>query len=259
MTPPNKVDKADDFMTQEDNAELLQPELNGEEEVRDETEAPKEERTFDNKTVQLIVKRERNKAYEKGMRDKAMQMQQEMQPEQAAEQAPQGQQQSLGGMPQMSQEQMRQLMAQEMPHHLEQYVNKVKNDQAVESFVQKMRAAEERFPGLEAKLEKYDYSHGNGMADIILAANNLENTADIIKEITDNPNKMANLLILAKQQPYAMQEAMQKLSGSIKQNQVAQEAEQVSKDPMSRLKPSANAGADNGAMSVADFRKMFSR
>jgi hypothetical protein len=215
-----------------------------------------------NKTVQLIVQRERrkaaDKAYEKGMRDKAMQMQQEMQPEQAPEQA-QGQQQSLGGMPQMSQEQMRQLMAQEMPHHLEKYVNQVKNDQAVESFVQKMRAAEERFPGLEAKLEKYDYSHGNGMTDIILAANQMENTADVIKEITDNPNKMANLLILAKQQPFAMQEAMQKLSGSIKQNQDAQEAEKVSKDPMSRLKPSANAGADNGAMSVADFRKMFSR
>lgn len=247
-------------MTQEDNAEMLEPVLNGEEEVSDETEAPKEERTFDNKTVQLIVKRERNKAYEKGMRDKAMQMQQEMQQPQTEEQAPQGgQQQSLGGMPQMSQEQMKQLMAQEMPHHLEQYVNKVKNDQAVESFVSKMRAAEEKYPGLEAKLEKYDYSHGNGMTDLILAANQLENTADIIKEITDNPNKMANLLILAKQQPFAMQEAMQKLSGSIKQNQDAIEAEQVSKDPMSRLKPSANAGADNGAMSVADFRKMFSR
>ncbi len=244
-------------MTQEDNAEVLEPELD-ESTVSDETEAPKEERTFDNKTVQLIVKRERNKAYEKGMRDKAMELEQQAAQAQP-EAAPQGQQQSLGGMPQMSQEQMRQLMAQEMPHHLEKYVNQVKNDQAVESFVSKMRAAEERFPGLEAKLEKYDYSHGNGMTDIILAANNLENTADIIKEITDNPNKMANLLILAKQQPYAMQEAMQKLSGSIKQNQDALEAEQVSKDPMSRLKPSANAGADNGAMSVADFRKMYSR
>ena len=247
VTPPDKVDKVDDFMTQE-----LEPQVNDEESsVSDETETPEDsERKFDNKTVQLIVKRERNKAYEKGMRDKAMEMQQQA-PEQE-QQAP-GQQQSLGGMPQMSQEQMRQLMAQEMPHHLEQYVTKVKNDQMIESFVGKMRAAEEKYPGLEEKLNKYDYSHGNGMTDLILAANNMENTADVMKEITDNPQKMANLLILAKQQPFAMQEAMQKLSGSIKQNQ---EAEQQSKDPMSRLKPSANTGADNGAMSVADFRKM---
>lgn len=244
-------------MTQEVNAEELDPQVNDEESsVSDETETPEDnERKFDNKTVQLIVKRERNKAYEKGMRDKAMEMQQQAQAPEPEQQAA-GQQQSLGGMPQMSQEQMRQLMAQEMPHHLEQYVTKVKNDQMIESFVGKMRAAEEKYPGLEEKLNKYDYSHGNGMTDLILAANNMENTADIMKEITDNPNKMANLLILAKQQPFAMNEAMQKMSGSIKQNQDATEAEQQSKDPMSRLKPSANTGADNGAMSVADFRKM---
>lgn len=250
-------------MTQEVNTEVLEQPI---EDDADSTEGqevePNEnnERMFDNKTVQLIVKRERlkaaEKAYAKGKHEALMEQMQ--QAEQAAPEQAQQQGGSLGGMPQMSQEQMRQLMAQEMPHHLEQYVTKVKNDQQVESFVSKMRAAEEKYPGLEEKLNKYDYTHGNGMTDLVLAANNLENTADIMKEITDNPHKMANLLVLTKQ-PFALQEAMQKLSGSIKQNQDAVEAEQQSKDPMSRLKPSANAGADNGAMSVADFRKMFSR
>lgn len=228
----------------------------------------KEERMYDNKTVSLIVERERKKAaekaYEKGKREALMELQAQQQSPQQGQEAPTqqqqgGQQQSLGGMPQMNQEQMRQMMQQEMPQHLEHYINQVKNDQQVESFVSKMRAAEEKYPGLEEKLNKYDYAHGNGMTDLVLAANNLENTADIMKEITDNPHKMANLLVLAKQQPFAMQDAMQKLSGSIKQNQDASAQEAQSKDPMSRLKPSANAGADNGAMSVQDYRKMFSR
>jgi hypothetical protein len=78
-----------------------------------------------------------------------------------------------------------------------------------------------------------------------------------MQEVIEHPNKMANLITLAKDQPYALQQAMQALSASIKRNQEAVAQEQESKDPMSRLKPSPQAGADNGAMSVNDFRQMF--
>ncbi len=230
-------------------------------------EAPSEDnvqKTFDNETVQKIVARERKKAaekaYEKAKREILMQQEQEQMQE--AQAAPQGQQQapaasSLGGMPQMSHEDIQKLISQQLPQHLASYINEAKQTQQIEGFVSKMRAAEERYPGIEEKLNNYDYSPNSGMTEIVLAANNLENTADIIKEVTDHPHKLANLITLAKSQPYALNEAMQALSSSIKRNQEALAQEQQSKDPMNRLKPSPNTGTDSGDASVADFRRLF--
>lgn len=226
-------------------------------------------KTFDSETVQKIVARERKKAaekaYEKAKREILMQQEQEQM--QAAQAAPQAQAQapsSLGGMPQMSQEDIQKLISQQLPQHLASFINEAKQKQQdeiqaqqVEGFVSKMRAAEERYPGIEEKLNNYDYSPNSGMTEIVLAANNLENTADIIKEVTDHPNKLANLITLAKSQPYALNEAMQALSASIKRNQDALSQEQQSKDPMNRLKPSPNTGTDSGDASVSDFRKLF--
>jgi predicted nucleic acid-binding Zn-ribbon protein len=167
-------------------------------------------------------------------------------------------------MPQMSQEDIAKLISQQLPQHLQSMMQEAqqkqqaaKNEEMIQGFVQKLRSAEEKHPGLEEKLGNYDYKQGSGMTEIVMAANQLENTADIMQEVIEHPNKMANLITLAKDQPYALQQAMQALSASIKRNQEAVAQEQESKDPMSRLKPSPQAGADNGAMSVNDFRQMF--
>lgn len=260
--PANKVDKVDDFMSEMVETELLE---GPQEEVVSEAVAEEPEhnrsKTFDNETVQKIVARERKKAAEKAKREILMQLQQEQmqQPEaQGQAQAPVNGQapSSLGGMPQMSQEDIQRLISQQLPQHLANYISEETQNRQIEGFVNKMRAAEEKYPGLEEKLNNYDYSPGSGMTEIVMAANNLENTADIIKEITDHPQKLANLITLVKQ-PYALNQALQSLSASIKTNQDALAKEQQSQDPLNRLRPSANTGLDNGNMSVSDFRKMF--
>lgn len=208
-------------------------------------------------TVSKIVERERQKAFEKGKQEALMQLQQEQQQAPAEAQAPMAHSQqagSLGGMQQMSQADIERQIAERIPQALQEHVNQMQNKQAVEAFVQKMQAAETRYPGLEAKLNDLDYEH---LAPVVHLANNMENTADIMKELVDNPSKMANLTILMHTQPKMAQKAMQELSTSIKTNQDAIAQEKQAQDPMSQLKPSSSAGMDNSAMSVSDFRKMF--
>ena len=115
-------------------------------------------------------------------------------------------------------------------------------------------AAEAKYPGIQERLNDLDYS---SLAPLVEMANNMENTADVMKELLDNPMKMGNLLTLQFTQPRLAQKAMIDLSNSIKTNQDALAEEAQARDPISQIKPSQNAGMDNGAMSVSDFRKMF--
>ena len=222
----------------DDSTELLAPEIQAtpDETVSSEPSA----KMFDSDTVQKIVQRERLKAYEKAKREVAMEQ-------------PQGTP-SLGGMQQLTEQQIRDMIAKEMPSHLEQHIHRATNERMVDTFVGKVRAAEQKYPGLEDSLNKFDYTRGDGMTDIIFAANQLENTADVMKEVIDNPSKLATLLTLSRQ-PYALQQAMNKISDSIKQNQAAPEREETA--VTQKLKASPTAAIDGGNMSVTDYRKMF--
>ena len=205
-------------------------------------------------TVSKIVERERLKAFEKGKQEAIMELQQQqMQQEQAPVQQPVAAPQQLGGMAQLSAADIERMIAEKAPQMLQEHVNNLKTEQMVNSFVSKMQAAEAKYPGLEAKLNDLDY---NSMAPLVSLANDMENTGDIMKELLDNPMKMANLLTLQYTQPMLAKRAMTELSNSIRTNQEALAQEKQAQDPMSQLKPS-NAGMDNSAMSVQDFRKMF--
>ena len=205
-------------------------------------------------TVSKIVERERLKAFEKGKQEALMELQQQqMQQEQAPVQQPVAAPQQLGGMDQLSAADIERMIAEKAPQMLQEHVNNLKTEQMVTSFVAKMQAAEAKYPGLEEKLNDVDY---NSMAPLVSLANDMENTGDIMKELLDNPMKMANLLTLQYTQPMLAKRAMTELSNSIRTNQEALAQEKQAQDPMSQLKPS-NAGMDNSAMSVQDFRKMF--
>lgn len=202
--------------------------------------------------VSKIVERERLKAFEKGKQEAIMQLQQEQQQQAPAQQ--QAAPQQMGGMAQMSAADIERMIAEKAPQMMQEHMHNERTKQTVDSFVNKMQAAEAKHPGLEAKLNDLDYST---MAPLVSMANDMENTADIMKELLDNPMKMGNLMTLLYTQPKMAQKAMSDLSNSIKTNQEAVSQEKQAQDPMSQLKPSASAGMDNSAMSVADFRKMF--
>ena len=221
-------------------------------------------------TVSKIVERERLKAFEKGKQEALMELQQnqmqEQQPEQAAPMAEpiQRQSQGMGGMaPQapagMSQEAIEQLIMQKAPEALMQQFNEHKQKTMVDAFVNKMQAAEQRYPGLEEKLNKLNYQDP-AMHSLIEMSNNLENTGDVMHELVSNPSKMIQVLAGIREQPFLGQETLMSLSNSIKQNQEAAAENSQAREPMSQLKPSANAGlADATQMSIKDIQRQLSR
>lgn len=217
------------------------------------------ESLYNKQQVSDVVKRERQRAYEKGRKEAMMQMQQE-----AAQAAPQQQQaQQMNDMgalqqPQLTPEQVQQMIAEQAPQALQSQIQQYKTEHLVNTFVGKMQAAEQKYPGLEAELSKLNFDDPR-MHSFIEMANSFDNTGEIMKEVTDNPHKLASLLGEIQSQPYLAQKQMGSLSQSIKQNEDAKAQDAQARDPMRQIKGSSTAGMDSGDMSVNDFRKMFRR
>lgn len=205
-----------------------------------------------------VVKRERIKALEKGkrmaMEELAQQQQQQApQAQQPVQQQPQ-QAQSLGGMQSMSPDDVRRMIAEHAPQHMQQHIAQQATQRQADGFVQKMKAAELKHPGLEAKLEKLDWTH---MGPVIKLIDGASNPGDIMKELVDNPMKMGNLLTLAHTQPGMAQDALMELSNSIAQNQAALAQDKQASEPLGLITPS-NVGSDTGAKgSVRDFKNKY--
>lgn len=224
---------------------------------------------YTSETVTKIVKRERDKAYEKGKREALMELQQQQQaaPDVQAQQQPAAAnvavpQQSpqvaptIGGMPQVSPEQIKQMILQHAPEAFATHAKQIKQQNLVSSFVSKMKAAEAKYPGLEQKLNELDYST---IAPLIEHIDKMENSGDIMHELIENPMKMGNLSALVYTQPKLAEKAIHNLSASIKMNEEAKASDKSSQDPFSQQKPSINAGKDDGDMSVSDFQAMFKK
>ena len=217
------------------------------------------EEMLDKATVSKIVARERAKAYEKGKQEALME--QEQQQQQAPQQAPQAASQTFGGIqqaPQMSPEQIQQLIAEHVPQYMQAQAEEYKNKQFVDSFVGKMQAAEKQYPGLEAKLNELDFDKP-GSQKLVQMANSLDNTGDIMNELLENPEKMGSLLNLIHEQPRLAMQRMASLGQSIKTNQAALAEEKSAQQPIGQLKSSISAGVDDHNLSVKDLKKLLSQ
>ena len=228
-----------------------------------------QEKVFKSSQVKKVVEREKAKAFERGKREALMQLQQEQQQIPAEQQqAPiqqqqqpvfNGQSQGMGGMQQMSQADIERMIAEQAPQALQQHVQKLQQEQMVNTFVQKMQQAEQKYPGLEAELNNLNYNDPR-MHSFIAMANQMENTGEIMKEVMDNPTKMESLLNMAYNQPYQAQKALKSLSDSIKTNQTAKAEEAQARDPMSQVKSSTTSGAESQHdMSVQDLRRLLAK
>ena len=222
-----------------------------------ETAVEEPKKSFTSDVVKKVVEREKAKAFERGKREALMELQQQQAPQAPDQQA--APQQQLGGMPQMSQADIERMIAERAPLALQQHVQKLQQDQMVNTFVQKMQAAEQQHPGLEQELNNLNYNDPR-MHSFIAMANQLENTGDIMKEVLDNPSKMESLLNMAHNQPYQAQKAMKSLSDSIKTNQTAKDEEVRARDPMSQIKSSTTSGNSEKSqhdMSQEDLRRLL--
>lgn len=90
--------------------------------------------------------------------------------------------------------------------------------------------------------------------NLVYLATNADNTAEIIYDIAQNPNKYVNLGVLAERNPAAAAKEIAKLSQSIKANQQAKAQEKSVNAPLSRMQPSPT-GQDSGSQEIADFKR----
>ncbi len=192
-----------------------------------------------------------------------MQQQQMQQMQQQSQGMPQQQQpmQQQGGVPGMSaplvdpnvaayvQQAMQEQRNAEMGHHLYQ------------NYLNKLEAGKLKYPDFDevvGPLKKDIEANPDTMGKLVLALNSMDNTADMLYELGNNPQKVSSLLTLSHTAPSVAMREVLKLSNSIEQNQQAIKAEKPVNEPLNQSKPSA-IGADNGSyssMSTKDFKKM---
>lgn len=105
----------------------------------------------------------------------------------------------------------------------------------------------------DKKMRSFNHAAYN---EVIYGAMQHDNTAEIMLEIRENPEKGVVLKNLAQNDPAGFTVAMAKLSKSIAANKAAKERGKSEREPLSQVKPNT-VGAENGKLSVKDYKKMF--
>ncbi len=158
-------------------------------------------------------------------------------------------QQNMGGMPQLTPEQMDaridQRLQQKQQEQWLQGVQKQLND--------KIEEAKTRYSDFDEVTRQVDF---RTMPEIPVLANEMDNSMDVMYDLAKNPAKLGTILTLAQRDANAARAYMKSLSESIKQNQTALNQANQSKvnEPLSQVKPS-NVGMDNGSHTVRDLRR----
>ena len=133
----------------------------------------------------------------------------------------------------------------------EQMQEKHLKDMAAQ-YYQKMEAVPELFEDLA----KFNEDFTKEFPEIALFAGTLENTAHIMKELDENPHKLAAIHGFTKSAPNRAIAELKKLDASITNNRQAGSNARTTNEPLSRLKSSNLGGVDAGPKSISDLRKM---
>lgn len=204
---------------------------------------PPAEKMLTQSQVDHIVKSVKQEAFEKG-RQAAIGGMSAAPAQAAATPAP-----TMGGMAQLSQADIQKMIDERAPQALAKQVQEQQRLQTNQTFIQKIEAGKAAYPDFDKKVERLNLP---ALEHLIPLLNSTDNTADVLYDIASNPKKVVDLTMLQNLNPQLAYEEMQKMSGSIKQNQAA--ASQTYPDePLSQIKPSTT-GTDNGSQTVSDFR-----
>ncbi len=199
------------------------------------------------------VSAERAKAYEKGKRE-GLAGQLPVQPMQTASHA---QAQPIAGNENLTVE-------QRVQNIFQQERQKAAADQAeakriqdhnnlIDQFAGKIHASENKYPGLSSKLKDMGLEN---MMHIVHLANTVENTADVMHDLHQNPQKLVHFDFLIKNSPQTAWTEMGGLSNMLKVNHAAEQQKNVNIEPLDQMTPSNTNSADNGSYgkNVDDFK-----
>lgn len=209
-------------------------------------------RLLTNEEVDRIAVAKKNEGYNKGYKDAFAQFQQ--QPQQIPQQ---NYGQSVGGMQQLSPNDIQKMIAEHHQNLLmqqQQQHQQEKANQLAQLYFGKLQQAKTKYPDFDEVISNLNYE-APGMANIVHMATSLDNTGDVMYDLRKNPDKLANLMILAERQPAIAQQKLMDLSASIKQNEAAKNM-QMPDEPLSQHKPS-NVGSDNGNLSLRALKLKY--
>lgn len=201
--------------------------------------------------VNEIVEEAKLKAADKARREMLEQMQ-KPQIETSQPVAP-----SLGGIQQFSPDDIRRMIAEETQRQQQEHLTKHQQEMLIQEahkianeFTTKLQLGKDRYSDFDKKMEALDLKT---IPHIVQLANGVDNTADVMHELYENPSKIGILHSLAATNPNLARLEMVRLSESIKANQAASN-QKLANAPLSQNQPS-NVGTDNGSLSIKDLKK----
>lgn len=199
---------------------------------------PQEEKVLKQSEVNELVGRIKHEAYSKGMRDA-----------QTATATPQPVPQGggMGGMPQVTEDHVRQMIAEEA--HKQTQLQAA--HQTLSNFANQMGSGKGKYSDFDETIA--NLGDLRNMPQVVELAADTGIAGDVMYELGRNPGKVASLTTLAYINPQLAKMEMKKLADSIKTNEQGSEAP-AANEPLSQVKPST-VGKDNGSNAVRDLRK----
>jgi len=130
------------------------------------------------------------------------------------------------------------------------YINDVAH-----KFMSKYEVGKKNFEDFDTVTEDLDLGK---FGNVVVLASELDDPAAVMYELSKRPTKLSQLNQLAQDSPKMAMRELKTLVGSIEQNQEAlkKARENGVEPPNPRLKSSVMAGADSGAQTISDLRKL---
>lgn len=208
----------------------------------DQTQGVPEEKVLKQSEVDELVFRLKQEAYQKGLRDAKQTSPESMKIGDSTQLGG-----GMGGMPQITEDQVRQMISDEA-HKQNQLASA---QQMLGNFAQQMGTG-------KSKYSDFDETVGHlgdlrSIPQVIELATGTGIAGDVMYELGKNPGKVASLTTLAYINPQLAKLEMKKLADSIKTNEQASDAP-TANEPLSQVKPST-VGKDNGSNAVRDLRR----
>lgn len=197
-----------------------------------------EEKMLKQSDVNELVGRVRHDAFEKGKREALASISPKEQPAQG---------QSMGGIQQVTDDQIRQIMAEEAQKQAQ--MAEVKN--TLDNFARQMGSGKGKYSDFDETVA--NLGDLQNIPHVVHLATDTGMAGDVMYELGRNPGKVASLTTLAYINPHLAKVEMKKLADSIKMNQEQSKDPSVN-EPLSQIKPST-VGTDTGSNSVRDLRK----
>lgn len=196
--------------------------------------------------VNRIVGKARQDAHEKAKREFAAEAQGQM-----------NVQNPNMGMAQMSEPELRRIMAEEarkaQMEQIEAFKSEAQNREGhriAQEFLTQLAAGNQEYSDFDETVKSLDYSK---IPNIVQLAHETGESHHVMYELAKNPGKIAQLDYLSRIDPHLATREIQLLIGSIKKNREAANIK-MPKEPLSQMKPST-VGTDNGRLTISDLRK----